>query len=182
MENQETLPFLSYAEVKSLFDVASKDKSVYHAIVKLLYSSGITTKELTTLNTDDIDFLGEVIHIRKGEHNGKKRITPISSECLAVLISYMEERAKRDPKTRLLFLDEENESIAAEEISAKLAEYSETAGIDPLVSSRVLRNSFSVHMIRNGCDPESIKDILGEEDDQQIARLVQAAKSSEKRA
>jgi len=63
--------FLEYEEIKRLLEtppietwLGARDR----AILETLYSTGIRVSELVGLNMDDIDFLGEVIHIRgKGQ-------------------------------------------------------------------------------------------------------------------
>ena len=86
-KQEKKLPrFLEYEEVKKLLDtpplthwLGARDR----AILETLYSTGIRVSELVALNMDDIDFLGEVVHIRgKGK---KERITPIGSSALQVI-------------------------------------------------------------------------------------------------
>jgi integrase/recombinase XerC len=79
-KQEKKLPrFLEYEEVKRLLEtppvetwLGARDRG----ILETLYSTGIRVSELVALNMDDIDFLGEVVHVRgKGK---KERITPIS--------------------------------------------------------------------------------------------------------
>ncbi|KPJ54929.1 hypothetical protein AMJ47_02560 [Parcubacteria bacterium DG_72] len=163
MKAQNTIRFLEYPQLKELFNAASKDKLIYHVMCEMLYSSGITMDELLALNIDDIDFLGEVICVRKDEN---KRHVPIGSSCLMLLEQHMR------GCTGKLF-----EDIPAEEFSAKLTEFSKATGIIDLpVSPQILRDSFSVHMVCNGIDPQSLKELLGTEDDDYIKKVVQTAK------
>ncbi|MHC4175642.1 MAG: site-specific integrase, partial [Planctomycetota bacterium] len=83
-KQEKKLPrFLEYAEVQKLLEtppvnswLGARDR----AILETLYSTGIRVSELVALNMDDIDFLGEVVHIRgKGK---KERISPIGSSAL----------------------------------------------------------------------------------------------------
>jgi integrase/recombinase XerC len=80
-KQEKKLPrFLEFEEVKRLLDtpptntwLGARDR----AILETLYSTGIRVSELVALNMDDIDFLGEVVHVRgKGK---KERIAPIGS-------------------------------------------------------------------------------------------------------
>ncbi|MFB0525243.1 MAG: tyrosine-type recombinase/integrase, partial [Phycisphaerae bacterium] len=88
--------FLEYEQVKRLLETPPMDSWLGardRAILETLYSTGIRVSELVGLNMDDIDFLGEVIHIRgKGK---KERISPIGSSALQVIQHYMEFRNKR---------------------------------------------------------------------------------------
>ena len=83
--------FLEYEEVKRLLEtpptntwLGARDR----AIMETLYSTGVRVSELVALNMEDIDFLGEVIHVRgKGK---KERITPIGTSALQTIQHYME--------------------------------------------------------------------------------------------
>ena len=80
-KQEKKLPrFLEYEEVKRLLETPPMDNWLGardRAILETLYSTGIRVSELVALNMDDVDFLGEVVHIRgKGK---KERIAPISS-------------------------------------------------------------------------------------------------------
>ena len=91
-KQEKKLPrFLEYEDVKRLLETPPADSWLGardRAIMETLYSTGIRVSELVALNMDDIDFLGEVVHIRgKGK---KERITPISSSALHVIQHYME--------------------------------------------------------------------------------------------
>jgi integrase/recombinase XerC len=80
-KQEKKLPrFLEYDQVKRLLETPPMDTWLGardRAIMETLYSTGMRVSELVGLNMDDIDFLGEVVHIRgKGK---KERMTPRSS-------------------------------------------------------------------------------------------------------
>ena len=159
--------FLEYEEVKRLLEtppmntwLGARDR----AIMETLYSTGIRVSELVALNMDDIDFLGEVIHVRgKGK---KERISPISSSVLQVIQHYMEFRNKRaqsntnfDPK--VLFVNKHGRRLSTRSVRRKMDKYLKMAGLDPSISPHTLRHSFATHMLNNGADLRSVQELLG---------------------
>jgi len=79
-KQEKKLPrFLEYEEVKRLLETPPLDTWLGardRAILETLYSTGIRVSELVALNMDDIDFLGEVIHIRgKGKKERGQRLS-----------------------------------------------------------------------------------------------------------
>ncbi|HUW17901.1 MAG TPA: tyrosine recombinase XerC [Sedimentisphaerales bacterium] len=167
-KQEKKLPrFLEYEQVKKLLETPPSDNWLGardRAMLETLYSTGMRVSELVSLNMDDIDFLGEVVHIRgKGK---KERITPISSSALQVIQHYMEYRNKRaqsnsnfDPK--VLFVNKHGRRLSTRSVRRKMDKYLKMAGLDPTVSPHTLRHSFATHMLNNGADLRSVQELLG---------------------
>lgn len=165
---EKKLPrFLEYEEVKRLLDtppmnnwLGARDR----AIMETLYSTGMRVSELVALNMDDVDFLGEAVHIRgKGK---KERIAPISSSALQVIQHYMEYRNRRarnnvnfDPK--VLFVNKHGRRLSTRSVRRKMDKYLKMAGLDPAISPHTLRHSFATHILNNGADLRSVQELLG---------------------
>lgn len=159
--------FLEYDEVKRLLETPPIDNWLGardRAILEVLYSTGIRVSELVALNMDDIDFLGEVVHVRgKGK---KERIAPISSSALQIIQHYLEFRNKRaqsnpnfDPK--VLFVNKHGKRLSTRSVRRKMDKYLKMAGLDPAISPHTLRHSFATHMLNNGADLRSVQELLG---------------------
>ena len=159
--------FLEYEEVKRLLNtpptntwLGARDR----AILETLYSTGIRVSELVALNMDDIDFLGEVVHVRgKGK---KERIAPIGSSALQVIQHYMEYRNKRAQNngnfdSRVLFVNKHGRRLSTRSVRRKMDKYLKIAGLDPAISPHTLRHSFATHMLNNGADLRSVQELLG---------------------
>jgi len=167
-KQEKKLPrFLEYEEVKRLLETPPMDNWLGardRAILETLYSTGIRVSELVALNMDDVDFLGEVVHIRgKGK---KERIAPISSSALQVIQHYMEYRNKRaqnnnnfDPK--VLFVNKHGRRLSTRSVRRKMDKYLKIAGLDPAISPHTLRHSFATHMLNKGADLRSVQELLG---------------------
>jgi integrase/recombinase XerC len=159
--------FLEFEEVKRLLETPPTDSWLGardRAILETLYSTGIRVSELVGLNMDDIDFLGEVIHIRgKGK---KERIAPISSSALQAIQHYMEYRNRRSQSnnhfdSRVLFVNKHGQRLSTRSVRRKMDKYLKSAGLDPAISPHTLRHSFATHMLNNGADLRSVQELLG---------------------
>ena len=167
-KQEKKLPrFLEYEEVKRLLGtpptntwLGARDR----AILETLYSTGIRVSELVALNMDDIDFLGEVVHVRgKGK---KERIAPIGSSALQVIQHYMEYRNKRAQNNgnfdaRVLFVNKHGRRLSTRSVRRKMDKYLKMAGLDPAISPHTLRHSFATHMLNSGADLRSVQELLG---------------------
>ncbi len=159
--------FLEYEQVQRLLNappantwLGARDR----AILEVLYSTGMRVSELVALNMEDVDFLGEVIHVRgKGK---KERISPIGSSALQATQHYLEYRNKRmqndsnfDP--RVLFANKHGQRLSTRSVRRKMDKYLKQAGLDPSISPHTLRHSFATHMLNNGADLRSVQELLG---------------------
>jgi len=167
-KQEKRLPkFLEYEEVKRLLETPPADSWLGardRAIMETLYSTGMRVSELVALNLDDIDFLGEVVHIRgKGK---KERICPISSSVLQIIQHYMEFRNKRAQHngnfdSKVLFVNKHGKRLSTRSVRRKMDKYLKMAGLDPAISPHTLRHSFATHMLNRGADLRSVQELLG---------------------
>ncbi|MBN1457822.1 MAG: tyrosine recombinase XerC [Sedimentisphaerales bacterium] len=167
-KQEKKLPlFLEYEDIQRLLNTPPVDTWLGardRAILEVLYSTGMRVSELVLLNMDDVDFLGEVIHIRgKGK---KERISPIGSSALQAIQHYIEFRNKRmqndsnfDPK--VLFANKHGRRLSTRSVRRKMDKYLRMAGLDPAISPHTLRHSFATHMLNNGADLRSVQELLG---------------------
>jgi len=167
-KQEKKLPrFLDYEEVKKLLNTPPQDNWLGardRAILETLYSTGIRVSELVALNMDDVDFLGEVVHIRNKKK--KERITPIGSSALQVIQYYMEYRNKRAQNntnfdSKVLFVNKHGRRLSTRSVRRKMDKYLKMAGLDPAISPHTLRHSFATHMLNNGADLRSVQELLG---------------------
>jgi integrase/recombinase XerC len=159
--------FLEYEQVQKLLNtppantwLGARDR----AILEVLYSTGMRVSELVALNMDDVDFLGEVIHIRgKGK---KERISPIGSSALQAIQNYIEFRNRRMANdsafdSKVLFANKHGKRLSTRSVRRKMDKYLSAAGLDPTISPHTLRHSFATHMLNNGADLRSVQELLG---------------------
>ncbi len=167
-KQEKKLPkFLEYEEVQRLLSappinnwLGARDK----AILEVLYSTGMRVSEVVSLNMEDVDFLGEVIHIRgKGK---KERIAPIGSSALQAIQHYIEFRNRRMANDsafdgKVLFANKHGQRLSVRSVRRKMDKYLKEAGLDPAISPHTLRHSFATHMLNNGADLRSVQELLG---------------------
>ena len=167
-KQEKRLPkFLEYDQVQRLLNtppantwLGARDR----AMMEVLYSTGMRVSELVALNMDDVDFLGEVIHVRgKGK---KERISPIGSTALQGIQAYMEFRNRRMASdsafdSKVLFANKHGKRMSARSVRRKMDKYLIEAGLDPSISPHTLRHSFATHMLNNGADLRSVQELLG---------------------
>ncbi len=133
------------------------------AIMETLYSSGLRVSELVALNLTDVDFLGEVLHIRgKGK---RERLTPVGSTALQSIQRYLSFR-DTDPRKanfdqNALFINKHGQRLSTRSVRRKLDKYLLQAGLDPRISPHTLRHSFATHMLNNGADLRVVQELLG---------------------
>ena len=167
-KQEKKLPkFLEYEDIQRLLNsppantwLGARDR----AIMEVLYSTGMRVSELVALNMDDVDFLGEVIHVRgKGK---KERISPIGSTALQAIQHSIEFRNRRmendsDFDPRVLFANKHGQRLSTRSVRRKMDKYLKMAGLDPAISPHTLRHSFATHMLNNGADLRSVQELLG---------------------
>lgn len=167
-KQEKKLPkFLEYEDVMRLLNtpptstwLGSRDR----AILEVLYSTGMRVSEVVALNMDDVDFLGEVIHIRgKGK---KERIAPIGTSALQAIQHYIEFRNRRMANDsnfdgKVLFANKHGQRLSVRSVRRKMDKYLAQAGLDPAISPHTLRHSFATHLLNNGADLRSVQELLG---------------------
>jgi integrase/recombinase XerC len=159
--------FLEYDQVKKLLETPPTDNWLGardRAIMETLYSTGVRVSELVALNIEDVDFLGEALHVRgKGK---KERLTPIGSSALQAIQHYMEFRNRRAQgngnfDSKVLFVNKHGKRLSTRSVRRKMDKYLKIAGLDPSISPHTLRHSFATHMLNNGADLRSVQELLG---------------------
>ncbi len=167
-KQEKKLPkYLDYEQVQKLLNAPPSDNWLGardRAMLEVLYSTGMRVSEIVALNMEDVDFLGEVIHIRgKGK---KERIAPIGSSALQSIQRYLEYRNKRMQNdagfdAKVLFANKHGKRLSTRSVRRKMDKYLRSAGLDPDISPHTLRHSFATHMLNNGADLRSVQELLG---------------------
>ncbi len=159
--------FLQPQQAQRLLSMPSTDNWLGtrdRAILEILYGCGIRVSELVALNIEDIDFLGEVIHIRS--EGKKERVAPIGVSALQSVQHYFEFRNKRARNkgnfdNRALFINRHGRRLSSRSVRRKTDKYVKMAGLDPAVSPHTLRHSFAVQLLNSGADLRRVQQLLG---------------------
>ena len=130
-------------------------------IIDLFYTTGIRRTELINLKIQNIDLSNNTIKVL-GKRN-KERILPILPIVLKQISDYLLERSKvessKDAEYFFLMLkgDKLNDSFVYRLINYYFSNVSEKVKKSP----HILRHSFATHMLNNGADLNSVKELLG---------------------
>jgi len=129
-----------------------------HAILELLYSSGLRVSELVGLNSRQLDLdLGVVRVMGKGS---KERIVPVGKKAIDALKAYLEKRREvkeEDP----LFVNFSGGRLTARSVGRLIKKYTKHSGIFRRVSPHSLRHTFATHLLDAGADIREIQEMLG---------------------
>lgn len=165
VEKKLQLPF-SMAEVDevraTLESQAGFDALRDLVIVEMLYCLGLRRSELCGVQVADVDFYTRVIRIT-GKGN-KVRYVPMIDSLLELLKRYLAERAEvlQDHQEINYFLIEEKGTKVDEIFVYRVINsYFSKTTTKEKNSPHMLRHAFATHLLENGADINSIKELMG---------------------
>jgi integrase/recombinase XerD len=134
------------------------------AMLHLLYSTGIRTSEMVSLNVEHFDSdRGVVICAGKQRGGQRERILPLSFESFEVMLLYLEQsrpRFVRYTGEQALFLNHHGERLTRQGFWLIIKGYARRSGITEL-TPHMLRNSFALMMLQDGMELSSVQELLG---------------------
>lgn len=163
-QNRRLPVVLSKQEVKRMFDVTTSQK--HRVLVGLLYGCGLRSFEARNVKVSDLDFDRKVLHVRQGK-NKKDRYVPLSEILISEIKAYLKSAR---PKTWIFagkFSDKkagECETRYAQRSVLWVIEHiCKKAEIIKEVTVHTLRHTFATHLLEDGLDIVTIKNVLGHE-------------------
>ena len=135
-----------------------------HAMLELLYATGIRVSELISLDESDCSLSAGFIRCRS---KGKERIIPLYPTAVKALSDYIKDvrpQLLADPEERALFVNMNGERMSRQGFWKIVKHYQETAQIEKDITPHTLRHSFAVHLLENGADLRAIQEMLGHAD------------------
>ena len=155
--------FVGENEISDLFSEVEYDDNYEGSrdklILEFLYATGIRLIELVNLEINSIDFNNSTIKV-VGKRN-KERIVPFGDNLKNEINIYLNKRQLLNPKTNHLFLTEAGKKIYPKLVYRVVNYYLSMVTTTSKKSPHVLRHTFATHMLNNGADLNSIKEILG---------------------
>src|SRR5690554_1486494 len=149
---------LSKEEIKKLLEHASSPKQ--RALVELFYSSGMRLEELQYLKMTDIEASQNRIRVNNGKGK-KQRFTILSQTCLKSLRNYFLQEEKK-PKIYLFEGQTPGRPMNSRSIQHSVRMAYKNAGLmHKERKTHALRHSFATHLLDNGVDIFTIKELLG---------------------
>ena len=135
-----------------------------HAMLELLYATGIRVSELIGLNVEDVNL---TVGFIRCAGNGKERVIPLYAAAVKALREYMtviRPRILEDEAERALFVNMNGSRMTRQGFWKIIKHYQEKAEISKDITPHMLRHSFAVHLLENGADLRSIQEMLGHAD------------------
>ena len=129
--------------------------------LELLYAGGLRISELLALRVQDMAGDRKMLVI-KGK-GGRERLSPLTAVSVEVARLWLAHRDADGPVTHSdqLLADAKSE-LTRQKFSVLLKQMAAHAGLRAeRVSPHVLRHSFATHMLNNGAELNSIKELLG---------------------
>lgn len=154
---RKLVSFLPIDETIALVDrPAAPGTERDHAILELLYASGLRVAEVSGLDVDDVDRDERTVRVLgKGR---KERIVPFGVPAARALEAWLGRRGDgRGP----LFLNPRGRRLGVRSIYTIVRRSARAAGIARRVSPHTLRHTFATHLLDAGADLRAIQELLG---------------------
>ena len=140
------------AEVEKTLDALEGDGALAlrnRALVELVYSAGLRSREAVDLELGDVDFEQELVRVRgKG---GKERVVPLGEEAALWLSRYL-----RDARPELA---RDGQQALFLSFRGRRLDTSTLRRIAP--HPHRLRHAFATHLLEGGADLRTIQELLG---------------------
>jgi integrase/recombinase XerC len=169
---ERTLPsWMNRAEIDRLFTLTENRAAEGsfrgvrdHAILELLYGTGLRLSELHGLQVSDLDLVGDLVKLRgKGK---KERIVPLGRSAVSALRQWepLRSRAVADAPSRerdAVFVSQHGRRLSRRRIQSIVSEFLHKASEDTGLSTHSVRHTFATHLLDNGADLVAVKELLG---------------------
>ena len=128
-------------------------------IVELLYSTGMRRGELISIQLSDVALSDKLIKVI-GKRN-KERFVPLLASVIKTMSRYLELRKEVASASHFLFLTEKGNKLYETLVYRVVNSYFSNASSKEKKSPHLLRHSFATHLLNEGADLNSVKELLG---------------------
>ena len=130
-------------------------------IIELFYATGIRRAELINLRISNIDLVNVTFKVI-GKRN-KERIIPLLNCTVEILKQYLSVRKELEiiVFNDVLILSKKGNKVSESFVYRLINDYFSTVSLKVKKSPHVLRHSFATHLLNNGADLNSVKELLG---------------------
>ena len=136
-----------------------------HAMLHLLYASGLRVSELVSLPVSGCNLSSG--HLRILGKGNKERVVPFSALAGEMVRDYLE-RARplllKGKPSPMLFCSNRGAAMTRTRFWQIIREIALAAGIGKAISPHMLRHSFATHLLAGGADLRSVQMMLGHTD------------------
>jgi len=156
------LPF-SENEMLSVLDLDNYEDNFTgvrdRLIIDLFYTTGIRRIELIQLKISDLNINNK--HIKVLGKRNKERIIPLIDSTINILNKYLSCRDELESEETFLFITSKGKPVYEKLIYRIINKYFDTISTKVKKSPHIIRHSFATHLLNNGADLNSVKDLLG---------------------
>lgn len=166
-KDQKIPKFLYYNELEKLFDSVDINTEFgirNRLLLELLYATGMRVGELENIKLKDINFNEQTIKVL-GKGN-KERLTyygDYAKEYLELYLEKSREKLLKNSKEEYLFINNKGKRLTSRGIRYIINDVIEKSSLDLKISPHTLRHTFATHLLNEGCDILSVKELLGHE-------------------
>lgn len=155
----KSLPLvLNRSEVRLLIRTPKWKK--HRILIALIYSSGLRIGEASRLAQRDIDMERMTIHIRQSKYK-KDRIVPLSGYIKKGLLDYYQSVC---PKQYVFNGKATGSPLSVRAIQYIFRQTLQKTNIQKPANVHTLRHSYATHLLEEGVDILTLRDLLGHED------------------
>jgi integrase/recombinase XerD len=149
---------LNQQELKELFAAPTLLKQ--RIVLALIYSAGLRGQEVINLKISDIDFERKTIHIRQSKYK-KDRVVPLAESMAIGLKKYLK---AENPHIWLFNGKEPDGRYSVRGLSWVMRENLKKTSITKQVNLHSLRHSYATHLLEQGINIVTLKELLGHTD------------------
>jgi len=146
---------LNHHELKELFAAPTLLKQ--RVVLTLIYSAGLRGQEVINLKISDVDFERRTIHIRQSKYK-KDRIVPLADSMAVGLKKYLK---AENPHIWLFNGKEPDGRYSVRGLSWVMRENLKKTSITKDVNLHSLRHSYATHLLEQGLNIVTLKELLG---------------------
>ena len=130
-------------------------------IIELFYTTGMRRAELISLVRNNVDYANKSIKV-VGKRN-KERILPLLPCTISLLIKYQQliKTTLENINSEVLILSKKGNKISESFVYRLINDYFSSVSQKVKKSPHVLRHTFATHLLNNGADLNSVKELLG---------------------
>ena len=133
-----------------------------HAIMELLYSSGLRLSELLHLQLADIDLKDAVVRVTgKGR---KTRVVPVGRQARAALQQWLGIRNTLETEETALFISRQGQCLSPRAVQQRLQHWGSNRGLPGRLHPHMLRHSCASHVLESSSDLRAVQELLGHAD------------------
>jgi integrase/recombinase XerC len=162
LQRRVNVPF-SEKEIQEVLDGFSESDDFEairdKLIIEILYSTGMRRAELISLRDDSFDLSQRIVKVL-GKRN-KERQIPLLESVVVTIQKYLCLKDEMFPESDHFFLTGKGNKIYATLVYRTINAYFGKVSLKVKKSPHVVRHSFATHLLSEGADLNSVKELLG---------------------